>query len=204
MKKMLAIGLVLALCLGCVSAMAESDVRTVFEDVQLEGGSVGFRAYMYTVLEDGSAELHEYYREATIELEDGTHERRSDFGTDETLTIPDTLDGFPVTSIGSQAFSFCQLLSIVIIPVSVTVIGDHAFESCTSLTSVMIPDSVTAIGNSAFYRCRNLTDLVIPDSVTSIGDDAFNRCSNLTLTVGRGSYAEQYCIDNGLNYQYAE
>ena len=62
-----------------------------------------------------------------------------------TLTIPATIEGKTVTSIGHQALN-----------------------SCTSLTSVTIPDSVTSIESEAFGRCTSLTSITIPDSVTSI------------------------------------
>ncbi len=96
------------------------------------------------------------------------------------VTIPSTLGGYSVTSIGKSAFYYCKSLTSVTIPDSVTSIGDSAFYSCTSLTRVSIPDSVTSIGNSAFYYCKSLTSVTIPDSVTSIGNSAFYSCTSLT------------------------
>ena len=95
-------------------------------------------------------------------------------GSDTLVTIPDTIDGRRVTSIGEYAFCDCESLTSVTIPDSVTSIGYRAFEDCTSLTSVTIPDSVTSIGNEAFYNCKSLTSVTIPDSVTSIGYSAFS------------------------------
>ena len=66
------------------------------------------------------------------------------------LVVPSTLGGYPVTSIGDQAFYWCYSLTSVVIPEGVTSIGDEAFYWCESLTSVTIPSSVTSIGNYAF------------------------------------------------------
>ena len=90
------------------------------------------------------------------------------------------------------------------IPDGITSIGDYAFLLCNSLTSVTIPDSVTSIGDYAFYCCNSLTSVTIPNSVTTIGEDAFADYGFLTLTVARGSWAEQWCKDNGMNYTYPD
>ena len=80
-----------------------------------------------------------------------------------TVTIPSTLGGKPVTSIGEYAFYNCIGLTSVTIPDSVTSIGKCAFWRCIGLTSVTIPDSVTSIGNLAFYGCSGLTSVHITD-----------------------------------------
>ncbi len=97
------------------------------------------------------------------------------------LIIPDTIDGFPVTSIGNYAFWYCTDLTRVTIPDSVTSIGTFAFEGCASLTSVTLPNSVTSIGKGAFVRCKILTSIDIPDSVTSIGKYAFDGCPKIKV-----------------------
>ena len=95
------------------------------------------------------------------------------------ITIPSTLGGYPVTSIGYSAFRECSRLTSVTIPNRVTNIGASAFSRCSGLTSVTIPNSVTSIGDSAFFGCSGLTSVTIPASVTSIGDSAFRNCSDL-------------------------
>ncbi len=64
------------------------------------------------------------------------------------VIIPDTIDGLPVTGIGTFAFRGHTSLTSVTIPDSVTSIGDHAFAGCASLISVTIPASITSIGTS--------------------------------------------------------
>ena len=95
-------------------------------------------------------------------------------------------DPYPVTSIGSSAFSDCSGLTSVSIPNSVTSIVFKAFKGCTGLTSITIPNSVTSIGESVFSGCNGLTSVTIPNSVTSIGKYAYYNCSGLTsVTIGK-------------------
>ena len=52
------------------------------------------------------------------------------------VTIPATLGGKPVTSIGGWAFDDCSGLTSVTIGNGVTNIGAYAFQDCSGLTSV--------------------------------------------------------------------
>jgi uncharacterized delta-60 repeat protein len=95
------------------------------------------------------------------------------------VTIPDTIHGLPVTSIGNYACFNSTNLTSITIPNSVTSIGDSAFYYCPSLTSVTIGNGVTNIGKTAFAVC-GLTNIALPGSVISIGADAFYACYGLT------------------------
>ena len=99
--------------------------------------------------------------------------------TSGTISIPSSLGGYSVTSIGADAFYRCMVTSVTI-PDSVTNIGEYAFVDCGRLRSVTIPGGVTSIGAGAFSGCSGLTSVTIPDSVTSIGDGAFSGCRGLT------------------------
>jgi BspA type Leucine rich repeat region (6 copies) len=95
-------------------------------------------------------------------------------GSGGAVTIPSTINSYPVGSIGDYAFASCISLTSVTIPNSVTSIGMGAFANCPNLASVSIPNSVTSIGSDAFSNCPSLASVSIPNSVTSIGSDAFS------------------------------
>ena len=121
-------------------------------------------------------------------------------GTNGEATIPATIAGLPVTSIGYGAFAYHGLLTNVTIPSTTTNIGASAFYD-TGLASVTIPDSVTYIGDYAFQNsllesvaisgsainfgsgvfdsCFRLTSVTIPNSITNLGVRMFNGCSRL-------------------------
>ena len=110
------------------------------------------------------------------------------------VTIPDG-----IKRIGRGMFYECSSLKSIAIPNSVTSIEEGAFLSCRSLTDVTNPDSVTSIADDAFGFCTSLTSITIPDSVTSIGDYAFD-VENTIIYCYSNSTAEQYAIDNNINY----
>lgn len=81
--------------------------------------------------------------------------------------------------IDNYAFDGCSTLNEITIPISVTKIGKGAFRGCDNVRSVSIPASITRIDDYVFYFCKRLCSVVMPDSVTSIGDLAFCGCKDL-------------------------
>ncbi len=104
------------------------------------------------------------------EIVDGTATITDYTGTATEVVIPDTIDGYAVTEIGTGAFENCSSLTSVTIPDGVTHIGEFAFLYCENLTSVIIPNSVTRISAGAFGHCTSLSSITLPDSVTSMGN----------------------------------
>lgn len=106
-----------------------------------------------------------------------------------------------VTRIGQEAFVDCSNLTSVSLPSSLRSIGIGAFCSCASLTSVNIPSGVTTVGDDAFADCSSLETVTIPSSVTSIGYNAFGGCDNLTIKCSSGSAAQDYAVENSIDYE---
>ena len=88
------------------------------------------------------------------------------------LTIPERVNGLPVTAIDNGAFSLCTgIKGDLVISGSVKRIGREAFFACESLTSVTFNEGLDTIGNSAFYACTGLKGTItLPASLQSIGD----------------------------------
>jgi len=83
-------------------------------------------------------------------------------GTGGAVTIPSTLGGAPVTSIGDVAFIRNANITTMIIPQGVTMIASYAFYGCTSLTAISIPQSVTdIIGGPICDGCKDLTTITV-------------------------------------------
>ncbi len=127
------------------------------------------------------------------------------------ITIPSTIEGYPVTSIGDDAFYYCTSLASITIPSSVTSIGDDAFAGCQSLTSIIVSEdnpnysSIDGVlynksnTNLICFPAGKAGDFTIPNSVKSISDYAFHwshALINITIpssVTSIGKYAFRYC-----------
>ena len=110
------------------------------------------------------------------------------------VTVPDEIDGYPVTELGDYCFSrtahlpdrgyFVSDISVSEYNLSNKDRNDDYANAITELCgsyveSVCLPDSLVKIGNYAFYNCRNLNKLEIGHQCRTFGSDAFMNCYKL-------------------------
>lgn len=79
------------------------------------------------------------------------------------VVIPETIDGYPVTTIAKKAFDQCALLTSIILPDSLVTIDLWAFQNCSALTSVTIPKNVRTIARLVFQGCSSLTAINVDE-----------------------------------------
>ncbi|MBR1820861.1 MAG: leucine-rich repeat domain-containing protein [Clostridia bacterium] len=113
------------------------------------------------------------------ELRNGGIYITSYIGTDYEVRVPAEIDGYPVRTIGLNAFSSRYEVETVILPEGLTALDKNAFRYCPGLTRVELPSTLQTIGDHAFYLCEGLTEIVIPEGVTEIGLRAFQGCKQL-------------------------
>ena len=75
-------------------------------------------------------------------------------GTDTVVSIPDTINGNPVTSIGTGAFAGRDNLENITIPNNVTSIGNAAFRECSKLQSIFLPIGLNVVYDSVHIISR--------------------------------------------------
>lgn len=122
------------------------------------------------------------------EVRNGQFDRSMLLQLPQSLTLPTTYEGKPVTGIKSDSEAMRYLctdenhyllgaspLKEIIIPASYTSVADKAFYWCKSLTSIKFEENsqCTYIGREAFYSVEGIDEIVLPSSVTQIGHSAF-------------------------------
>lgn len=110
------------------------------------------------------------------------------------------------------------LKGVFTVPSNVTRIMPYAFYNCRSVTDIVFNSRTADIGAYAFGNCHGLYRLYLPQSVRKLGEDPFSGCSCLsvyipdgasvlslsdcTVMCGKGSKAYDYCVANGIPYEF--
>ena len=117
------------------------------------------------------------------------------------VTIPTTLDGKTVTSLGSWAFESATNITEIVIPDSIKKIDCLAFENCTKLTKVDL-GNIEEISFEVFRGCTSLTTITIPKTLKkgSISDGCLSNpnITSITLEEGLTVIPEGLCANTGI------
>ena len=133
-------------------AMQEIRENAAAENTSAEGEMTADEMFTYT--QDGIVTITGY------------------LGNEETVQIPQTINGSEVRSIGSSAFSDNQSVRHVVCPEGLIFIGANSFSGSV-IETIELPETVISIGDMAFSSCRNLKELRLPASIQQIGAYAF-------------------------------
>lgn len=127
-------------------------------------------------------------------------------GYNSILTLPESIDGRPITEIGPYCFSQSERElpeEYVISAVTLELSPEDSLSACHSVCekrlsekdiplgevqricgrfveSITLPSQVNTLHNAAFYNCRNLHTLSVGAEIRAIGSDEFTNCSRLT------------------------
>lgn len=85
-------------------------------------------------------------------------------GIDTTVEIPETINGYSVTSILTDSFTFCYNLMKVIIPDSVVSVNAHSFSNCQNLKNIYVGTGVERFNAMAVVGCPNLVNISVDDN----------------------------------------
>ena len=111
-------------------------------------------------------------------------------GTNDDLVIPSTIDGLPVTSIESNAFTMLLWQVVMGSPIS-TIVGH------TNLSELTIPSSVTNVSDQAFAYCSGLTNITVDPAnnlFSSIEGVLFSKNQDTIIAYPQGKAAVFYAI----------
>ena len=119
-----------------------------------------------------------------------------------------------LNEIGDNCVYMMDSLERIEVPMSVSSIGFWSFSSCKKLSEIILHEGLLEIGEYSFSKLPSCKFIDVPDSVEKIGKGAFMNIISgegenvvfdntvITLGVGKGTYAEQYAIENGIKYEY--
>lgn len=101
-------------------------------------------------------------------------------GKDETVVIPNEIEGYEVVAINIAAFAQNETMEKVVLPDSVKQIWNKAFFDCSNLKEIVFGENLEFIAEEAFENCTSLKEINLPPNLNKILSRAFRNCSSVT------------------------
>ena len=158
MKPKRLISLLVAVCMVVVMLPVSAFAADAVDVLEYTSGD-----FTYTLNDDGTAKIKKYN------------------GNDTIVKIPENLDGYAVTAIGTQAFVNNTTLTDIEFPEGITLIEGQAFQGCTGITKLVFPKSIGDIQWAAFQNCTSLesVDFLEPSQNRAFEWYVFGGCTRL-------------------------
>ena len=110
-------------------------------------------------------------------------------GTESDLTIPNTIDGHTVITIGAHAFDESRnstngsVIKHLVISEGIKRIDGWAFSGCENLESVKLPESLIMLDWQIFVGCGKLSNINIPKKLTTLGNSFLEQTAIKEITI---------------------
>ena len=111
-----------------------------------------------------------------------------------------TIDLSNITSLGTNVFDGCSLISIDHFP-ELNEVPNSTFANNTTLETVELPSTITRLGDSCFAYCSNLTSIGDISNVTIYEQKCLRNCSSLDLSLDLSDVTRlgNYCFYDSQN-----
>ncbi len=125
---------------------------------------------------------------------------------DDTVRLPDDIDGVPVTQLGPYALSerAPDLSKQETFSIRITCGGPEPVHDANAIRSVTLPGDLQSVGSYAFYNCRRLETITLPQAVTDFGGGALMNCRALHTVVLRAEPNTSTCLQKLLGEHAGE
>ncbi|MBD5542770.1 MAG: leucine-rich repeat domain-containing protein [Lachnospiraceae bacterium] len=107
-------------------------------------------------------------------------------GTDSHVTVPEMIEGLPVTVIGKGAFENHKEIEEISLPDSIEEIQEKTFSGCEKLRYFILPPKVTVFGKEAFWMCTGLRGITFLAPKAVYNEEEFSTCSQLKYVTVNG------------------
>lgn len=122
-------------------------------------------------------------------------------GKDHVLSIPDSINNYPVVSIGKMAFDYPDEITDIIIPEGVTFLENDAFTGCNNLKTITLPNSLTQIDEFILATSsQSFTEVKVPKkhpTLSVIDGVLFDTTSNILVKYPAAKRDKSYSVPVG-------